>query len=60
MQVRDPSRVAYLSQTTLSVDETNEAVDALRRRFPLLQGPPTSDICYATQNRQAAVKLLAA
>ncbi|MGZ4618263.1 MAG: 4-hydroxy-3-methylbut-2-enyl diphosphate reductase [Frankiaceae bacterium] len=60
VQVRDPSRVAYLSQTTLSVDETNEAVEALRRRFPLVQGPPTSDICYATQNRQAAVKLLAA
>jgi 4-hydroxy-3-methylbut-2-en-1-yl diphosphate reductase len=59
VQVRDPSRVAYLSQTTLSVDETDEAVDALRQRFPLLQGPPTSDICYATQNRQAAVKLLA-
>ena len=59
VQVRDPSRVAYLSQTTLSVDETNEAVDALRQRFPLLQGPPTGDICYATQNRQAAVKLLA-
>jgi 4-hydroxy-3-methylbut-2-enyl diphosphate reductase len=57
--VRDPSRVAYLSQTTLSVDETEEAVAALRERFPLLQGPPTSDICYATQNRQAAVKLLA-
>ena len=60
VQVRDPSRVAYLSQTTLSVDETDESVEALRRRFPLLQGPPTSDICYATQNRQAAVKLLAA
>jgi 4-hydroxy-3-methylbut-2-enyl diphosphate reductase len=59
VQVRDPSRVAYLSQTTLSVDETDEAVEALRRRFPLLQGPPTGDICYATQNRQAAVKLLA-
>jgi 4-hydroxy-3-methylbut-2-enyl diphosphate reductase len=56
VKVRDPARVAYLSQTTLSVDETEEAVDALRRRFPLLQGPPSGDICYATQNRQVAVK----
>ena len=60
VQVRDPSRVAYLSQTTLSVDETNVTVDALRERFPLLQGPPSADICYATQNRQAAVKEIAA
>ena len=52
VQVRDPARVAYLSQTTLSVDETNVTVDALRQRFPLLQGPPSADICYATQNRQ--------
>ena len=58
--VRDPAKVAYLSQTTLSVDETNETVDALRRRFPLLQGPPSADICYATQNRQVAVKEIAA
>jgi 4-hydroxy-3-methylbut-2-enyl diphosphate reductase len=58
--VRDPSRVAYLSQTTLSVDETNATVDALRQRFPLLQGPPSDDICYATQNRQVAVKAIAA
>ena len=57
--VRDPAKVAYLSQTTLSVDETNETVDALRRRFPLLQGPPSADICYATQNRQVAVKEIA-
>ena len=59
VQVRDPARVAYLSQTTLSVDETNVTVDALRRRFPLLQGPPSADICYATQNRQIAVKEIA-
>jgi 4-hydroxy-3-methylbut-2-enyl diphosphate reductase len=60
VEVRDPARVAYLSQTTLSVDETNVTVDALRRRFPLLQGPPSDDICYATQNRQVAVKDIAA
>ncbi|MDX6219329.1 MAG: 4-hydroxy-3-methylbut-2-en-yl diphosphate reductase, partial [Frankiales bacterium] len=59
VQVRDPSRVAYLSQTTLSVDETNVTVDALRERFPLLQGPPSADICYATQNRQTAIKMVA-
>jgi 4-hydroxy-3-methylbut-2-enyl diphosphate reductase len=59
VEVRDPSKVAYLSQTTLSVDETNVTVDALRRRFPLLQGPPSADICYATQNRQVAVKEIA-
>jgi 4-hydroxy-3-methylbut-2-enyl diphosphate reductase len=60
VQVRDASRVAYLSQTTLSVDETNVTVDALRERFPQLQGPPSADICYATQNRQVAVKQVAA
>ncbi|MCA1710412.1 MAG: 4-hydroxy-3-methylbut-2-enyl diphosphate reductase [Actinobacteria bacterium] len=60
VQVRDPAKVAYLSQTTLSVDETNVTVDALRTRFPLLQGPPSADICYATQNRQVAVKEIAA
>jgi 4-hydroxy-3-methylbut-2-enyl diphosphate reductase len=59
VQVRDPARVAYLSQTTLSVDETDQTVDALRRRFPLLQGPPSADICYATSNRQIAVKQIA-
>src|ERR671912_165639 len=59
VEVRDPSKVAYLSQTTLSVDETNVTVDALRERFPLLQGPPGADICYATQNRQVAVKEIA-
>jgi 4-hydroxy-3-methylbut-2-en-1-yl diphosphate reductase len=59
VQVRDPERVAYLSQTTLSVDETVATVEALRERFPLLQGPPSDDICYATQNRQSAVKSIA-
>jgi 4-hydroxy-3-methylbut-2-enyl diphosphate reductase len=59
VEVRDPAKVAYLSQTTLSVDETEVTVEALRRRFPLLQGPPSADICYATQNRQVAVKEIA-
>ena len=59
VEVRDPAKVAYLSQTTLSVDETNVTVDALRERFPLLAGPPSADICYATQNRQVAVKQIA-
>src|SRR4051812_32615166 len=57
--VRDPSKVAWLSQTTLSVDETLETVDAIRRRFPELLDPPSDDICYATQNRQIAVKEIA-
>ena len=60
IDVRDPARVAWLSQTTLSVDETIETVAALRERFPLLIDPPSDDICYATQNRQAAVKQIAA
>jgi 4-hydroxy-3-methylbut-2-en-1-yl diphosphate reductase len=60
VQIRDPAKVAWLSQTTLSVDETNETVAALRQRFPQLLDPPTDDICYATQNRQAAVKQIAA
>ena len=59
VEVRDPEKVVWLSQTTLSVDETMETVDALRERFPLLQSPPSDDICYATQNRQAAVKAIA-
>jgi 4-hydroxy-3-methylbut-2-en-1-yl diphosphate reductase len=59
VQVRDPAKVVWLSQTTLSVDETIETVDALRQRFPLLIDPPSDDICYATQNRQAAVKRIA-
>jgi 4-hydroxy-3-methylbut-2-enyl diphosphate reductase len=57
--VRDPARVAWLSQTTLSVDETLETVAAIRERFPELLDPPSDDICYATQNRQLAVKEIA-
>ncbi|HTX81558.1 MAG TPA: 4-hydroxy-3-methylbut-2-enyl diphosphate reductase [Streptosporangiaceae bacterium] len=60
VQVRDPEKVAWLSQTTLSVDETIETVAELRKRFPLLLDPPSDDICYATQNRQLAVKQIAA
>jgi 4-hydroxy-3-methylbut-2-enyl diphosphate reductase len=58
LEVRDPERVAYITQTTLSVDETAEIVSALRRRFPRLRAPQKEDICYATTNRQAAVKEL--
>jgi 4-hydroxy-3-methylbut-2-en-1-yl diphosphate reductase len=57
--VRDPEKVVWLSQTTLSVDETMQTVRALRDRFPTLQNPPSDDICYATQNRQVAVKAMA-
>ena len=57
--VRDPAKVVWLSQTTLSVDETMEIVQRLRERFPTLQDPPSDDICYATQNRQGAVKAMA-
>lgn len=57
--VRDLSKVIWLSQTTLSVDETMETVRRLRERFPTLQDPPSDDICYATQNRQVAVKAMA-
>ena len=60
IEVRDPAKVAWLSQTTLSVDETLETVAALRKKFPLLVDPPSDDICYATQNRQVAVKDIAA
>jgi 4-hydroxy-3-methylbut-2-enyl diphosphate reductase len=59
VQVKDPSRVVWLSQTTLSVDETVQTVAALKERFPQLIDPPSDDICYATQNRQAAVKVIA-
>ena len=59
IEVRDPDRVVWLSQTTLSVDETMHTVHALQERFPNLQSPPSDDICYATQNRQAAVKVIA-
>ncbi len=57
--VRDPSKVVWLSQTTLSVDETLETLDRLKQRVPLLQSPPSADICYATQNRQQVVKQIA-
>ncbi|MET9256730.1 4-hydroxy-3-methylbut-2-enyl diphosphate reductase [Streptomyces sp. NPDC003717] len=60
VEVRDPSRVVWLSQTTLSVDETMETVDALKEKFPQLISPPSDDICYATQNRQLAVKQMGA
>jgi 4-hydroxy-3-methylbut-2-enyl diphosphate reductase len=60
VQVRDPEKVVWLSQTTLSVDETLATVDQLKSRFPGLQSPPSDDICYATQNRQQAVKQMAA
>jgi 4-hydroxy-3-methylbut-2-en-1-yl diphosphate reductase len=59
VQVRDPSKVVWLSQTTLSVDETMDIVNRLRERFPQLQDPPSDDICYATQNRQLAVRQMA-
>ncbi len=59
LQVKDPSKVAYISQTTLSVDETRAIINKLRERFPAIVGPRTDDICYATTNRQAAVKQLA-
>ena len=60
LEIDDPDRVAYLTQTTLAVDETDDVIAALRTRFPRINGPRTSDICYATQNRQDAVKALAA
>ncbi|HVV10330.1 4-hydroxy-3-methylbut-2-enyl diphosphate reductase [Amycolatopsis sp.] len=60
LEVPDPQRVSYLTQTTLSVDETAEVVEALRRRFPALRGPASDDICYATTNRQDALKAIAA
>ncbi|MGA1665059.1 MAG: 4-hydroxy-3-methylbut-2-enyl diphosphate reductase [Burkholderiaceae bacterium] len=58
LTVKDPSRLAYVSQTTLSVDDTASVVNALRAKFPQIRGPKFSDICYATQNRQDAVKLM--
>lgn len=60
VEVRDPDKVVWLSQTTLSVDETMETVDALKTKFPGLISPPSDDICYATQNRQTAVKQMGA
>ena len=56
LEVPDPARVRYLTQTTLSLDETRDLIQRLKERFPLLQGPPAQDICYATENRQMAVK----
>jgi 4-hydroxy-3-methylbut-2-en-1-yl diphosphate reductase len=58
LELRDGEELAYLTQTTLSLDDTAEVVDALRERFPALVGPPSADICYATQNRQDAVKTI--
>ncbi|MFB9660985.1 4-hydroxy-3-methylbut-2-enyl diphosphate reductase [Glycomyces mayteni] len=60
VKIRDPEKVVWLSQTTLSVDETMETVDRLKKRLPMLQSPPSDDICYATQNRQQVVKDIAA
>jgi 4-hydroxy-3-methylbut-2-enyl diphosphate reductase len=59
LEVPNPSKIAYLTQTTLSMDDTREVIEALRRKFPKIVGPSRNDICYATQNRQAAVKRLA-
>jgi len=60
LEVKDPSRLAFVTQTTLSMDDTARVIDALRARFPAIDGPRKDDICYATQNRQDAVKELAA
>jgi 4-hydroxy-3-methylbut-2-enyl diphosphate reductase len=60
IEVDDPDKVAYVSQTTLAVDDTAEVVEALRKRFPVIAGPTKDDICYASQNRQSAVKSIAA
>ncbi len=59
LELPDPTRVRYLTQTTLSLDETREIISRLKERFPLVQGPPAQDICYATENRQMAVKAMA-
>jgi 4-hydroxy-3-methylbut-2-enyl diphosphate reductase len=59
LEVEDPEKIAYLTQTTLSLEDTREIIAALRQRFPMIQGPPSEDICYATQNRQLAVRELA-
>jgi 4-hydroxy-3-methylbut-2-enyl diphosphate reductase len=59
LEVRDPEKIAYLTQTTLSVDDTRDVIAALRRKFPKIVGPSRDDICYATQNRQAAAKTVA-
>jgi 4-hydroxy-3-methylbut-2-enyl diphosphate reductase len=59
LKIRNPAKIAYVTQTTLSMDDTGEVINALRRRFPLIESPKKDDICYATQNRQDAVKDLA-
>ena len=59
LEIKNPSNVVYVTQTTLSVDDTEQIIDILRKRFPLIKGPKKDDICYATQNRQDAVKQLA-
>jgi len=59
LELPDPERVVYLTQTTLSLDETRKTIERLRRKFPLIKGPASEDICYATQNRQSAVLQLA-
>jgi 4-hydroxy-3-methylbut-2-enyl diphosphate reductase len=59
LNVKNPDKLAYVTQTTLSVDDASQIVEALRRRFPAIQGPKKDDICYATQNRQDAVKFMA-
>ena len=59
LAVPDPDRVAYLTQTTLSLDETKDIIAALRKKFPNIKGPAAQDICYATENRQVAVKQIA-
>ena len=57
--VKNPEKLAFVTQTTLSMDDTARVIDALRQRFPSIEGPRKDDICYATQNRQDAVKQLA-
>jgi 4-hydroxy-3-methylbut-2-enyl diphosphate reductase len=59
VEIDDPSKVSFLMQTTLAIDDANQVVDVLRRRFPLIESPPTEDICYATTNRQDAVRAIA-
>ena len=59
LRIADPSKVCYLTQTTLSLDETKDVIDALRRKYPEIKGPPGQDICYATENRQLGVKAVA-
>ena len=56
LQVKNPQKLSYISQTTLSVDDTKVVIEALKKRFPAIEGPDVKDICYATQNRQSAVR----